>query len=69
MAQDYQPINVPPAEPPKKNNTTLIVAIVVVVILLCCCCIGAVALYLYQNGDQIFGTGGAVIPRLLSMLI
>jgi hypothetical protein len=46
----------PMPEEPKKNNTGIIIAVVVVV-LLCCCCIGAIGLYwLWNNGDQLFGT-------------
>ncbi|HSB02826.1 MAG TPA: hypothetical protein VLE49_19410 [Anaerolineales bacterium] len=54
----------PVPEEPKKNNTALIIGIVAAV-LLCCCCLGIVGIYLYQNGDQIFGTG-ALLQQLLS---
>ncbi len=60
------PTPAPLPEEPKKNNNTLIIVIVVVV-LLCCCCAGAAGVYyLYQNGDQLFGTGS--LPLLLQTL-
>jgi hypothetical protein len=64
------PVNPAPApaplpEEPKKNNTALIIGIIAVV-LLCCCCLAAVGIYLYQNGDRIFGTG--YLPLLLQAL-
>ena len=54
----------PAPEEPKKNNTPLIIGIVVVV-LLCCCCLGIAGIYLYQNGDALFGTG-ALLQQFLS---
>lgn len=54
----------PMPEEPKKNNTALIIGIVAAV-LICCCCAGIILIYLYQNGDQIFGTG-ALLQQLLS---
>jgi CDP-diglyceride synthetase len=46
-----------PAAEPKKSRTGLIIG-VVIAILCCCCLIGSgLGYYLYQNGDQIFGTG------------
>jgi hypothetical protein len=54
----------PMPEEPKKNNTLLYVGIAAAV-LLCCCCLGIVLIYLYQNGDQIFGTG-ALLQQLLA---
>ncbi len=62
------PVNPAPApaplpEEPKKNNTVLYIVIGVVV--LCCCCVGLATLYyLYQNGDQIFGTGSLLLQAL-----
>ncbi len=44
-------------EPPKRSNTGIIVAVIVIAVLCLCCAVAAVAYYLYQNGDQIFGTG------------
>lgn len=59
-----EPMGVPPLEEPKKNNTKIIVA-VVVAILLCCCCVAiGSGVYLYQNGDEIFG-----LTRLASQFI
>lgn len=42
---------------PKSNKTGIIIAVVVVV--LCCCCLVTLGLgaYLWQNGDQLLGTG------------
>jgi hypothetical protein len=54
----------PMPEEPKKNNTLLYVGIAAAVLLLvCCCCV--ITVYLYQNGDRIFGTG-ALLQQLLA---
>jgi DNA-binding transcriptional regulator of glucitol operon len=51
---------------PKKNRTGIIIAVVVIV--LCCCCLvgGGLGYWLWQNGDNIFGTGatGALLNSL-----
>jgi hypothetical protein len=54
--------NYPPPEP-KKNNTGIIIA--VVALLLCCCCLvmGGFGYWLWQNGDQMLGTG-SLLPIL-----
>jgi hypothetical protein len=44
------PVQPPPA---KNNNRTIIIVVVVLLVLCCCCALGAAAIYLYQNGDQI----------------
>ena len=63
MTQDMSSAPSPMPEAPKKNNTWLIVAIVVIV--LCCCCAAAAgAYYLYQNGDQLLGTGVRLMQTL-----
>ncbi len=52
---------------PKNSNTWLIVIVVIVVLLCCCCVIGGgiyLTQYLWNNGDQIFGTG-ALISQLI----
>jgi len=42
---------------PKKNRTGIIIAVVVIV-LCCCCLIGAgLSYWLWQNGDNLIGTG------------
>ena len=51
---------------PKKNRTGIIIAVVVIVS--CCCCLVIVGLgsWLWQNGDNMFGTGatGALLNSL-----
>lgn len=44
------------AEP--KSNKTLIIVIVVALILCCCCLVfGGLGVWLWNNGDQLLGTG------------
>ena len=49
---------------PKKNRTVIIIA--VVAILLCCCCLGSgiAGYWLWNNGDSMLGTTGALINSL-----
>lgn len=58
------PTPTPMPEEPKKNNTTLIIVLVVLVVLCCCCLAAGSVYYLYQNGDQIFGTGAKLMQAL-----
>ncbi len=62
MNQDMS--SAPMPEQPKKSNTGLIIAVVVVVVLCLCCVAAGGAYYLYQNGDQIFGTGALLLQTL-----
>jgi hypothetical protein len=67
MSYPEYPESLPESEPKKKSNTTMIIAVVVVVVLCCCCLVGGgLGYYLYNNGDELFGTG-ALLP-LLSLL-
>ena len=50
-------MGIPPLEEPKKNNNKVIIAVVAVVLLCCCCVAIGAGVYLYQNGDSIFGLG------------
>jgi hypothetical protein len=59
-----QGMSSPMPEQPKKSNSGLIIAVVVIVLLCLCCILAGGAYYLYQNGDQLFGTG-ALILRVL----
>jgi hypothetical protein len=55
-----------PAAEPKKNRTGIIIA-VVVVILCCCCLIGSgLGYWLWNNGDQLLGTG-VLLPALATL--
>jgi hypothetical protein len=60
MPSTPAPTPLPMPEEPKKNNVWLIVGIVLVV-LCCCCLIAAAGVYLYQNGDRLFGTGALLL--------
>jgi hypothetical protein len=56
----------PLPEEPKKSRTGIIIAIVVIV-LCCCCLVGGVGGYwLWNNGDQLMGTG-ALLPVLAAL--
>ena len=52
-----------PETPKKKSNTPVIIAVIVVVVLCICCAVGG-GIYLYQNGDKIFGTGLLLMQSL-----
>jgi flagellar basal body-associated protein FliL len=56
-----------PAPEPKKSNTTMIIIVVVVVLLLCCCC--ALAVVLWQYGDQIMFQLESLTQALFHLLI
>jgi hypothetical protein len=60
----YTPQPIP--EEPKKNRTGLIITIVLVV--LCCCCLigGGLGYWLWNNGDQLLGTG-ALLHSLIAL--
>jgi hypothetical protein len=69
MDQDFgtpiPPLDSMPAQPQKKNNTVLIIVIVLVV--LCCCCVvvgGGLGYWLYNNGDDLLNSMGALLPML-----
>ena len=66
--QDYGTPIPPVEEPPKKSNNTVLIIVIVVLIVLCCCCVlaGGAGFYLWNNGDQIFGTGLNIPLWLLS---
>lgn len=50
---------------PKDKKVWVIVAVVLVV--LCCCCVvaGAAGVYLWNNGDKIFGLASNFVPNLI----
>jgi hypothetical protein len=50
----------PVLETPKKNNTVLIVVIVVVVLCCCCAVFGGAGWYLWNNGDALLNSMGAI---------
>ena len=54
-------------EPQQKNNTVLIIAIVLVVLLfLCCCCVvESFAIWLWNNGDEIFNLTSQILIQTL----
>lgn len=54
----------PMPQEPKKGNTPIIIAVVVVVVLCLCCAIIGGGYYLYQNGDNLFGTGLQLMQSL-----
>ncbi len=62
MEQNVQ--STPAPQAPKKSNTPLIIAVIVIVILCICCLAAAGIYYLYQNGDQLFGTGSLLLNSL-----
>ncbi len=64
MNQDMSSAPAPMPDQPKKSNTGLIIAIVVIVVLCICCLAGGAIYYLYQNGDQLFGTGTLLLNAL-----
>lgn len=49
-------MGIPPLEEPKKDNKKMIIIVVVAIVVLCCCCasIGS-GVYLWNNGDSLFG--------------
>jgi hypothetical protein len=51
---------------PKSNKTGIIIAVVLVV--LCCCCVvfGGLGYWLWNNGDQLLGTG-ALLQTLTAL--
>lgn len=55
-----------PVAQPKSNKTVIIVVVVAVV--LCCCCLVTAGLgaWLWNNGDQLLGTG-ALLPQLAAL--
>ena len=55
-----------PAPEPKSNRTMIIVVVVLVV--LCCCCVigGGLGYWLWNNGDQLMGTG-ALLSTLTAL--
>ena len=64
MNQDMSSAPSPMPEQPKRSNTPLIIAVVLIVVLcICCLAVGGIY-YLYQNGDQLFGTGGLLLSVL-----
>ncbi len=56
----------PPAPANKSNRTVIIV--VVVLLVLCCCCVifGGLGYWLWNNGDEMFGTG-ALLSQLVAL--
>jgi hypothetical protein len=53
------------AEP--KSNRTIIIVVVVLVVLCCCCIIGSgLGYWLWNNGDDLLGTG-ALLPALAAL--
>ncbi len=57
MNQEMPSAPAPMPQEPKKSNTPMIIAVIVIVVLCLCCAVLGGGYYLYQNGDQIFGTG------------
>jgi hypothetical protein len=57
-------------EAPKNNQRTIIIIVVIAVILLCCCCpaVSYGLYWLWNNGDQLLGTTGQVLPLALMAL-
>lgn len=56
----------PPVAEPKSNRTMIIV--VVVLLVLCCCCVifGGLGYWLWNNGDELLGTG-ALLSKLIAL--
>jgi hypothetical protein len=57
---------VSPVEEKPKSNTGLIIAIVVIVVLCCCCAVAGGGWYLWNNGDQLFGS--SALLQLVKLL-
>ena len=56
-----------PSAPEQKSNRTGIIIAVVLVVLCCCCLIGTgLGYWLWNNGDQLLGTG-ALLPALAAL--
>lgn len=71
IAEPTPPTPPPPAAPvppalPEKKKTNVWVIVLIVVVVLCCLCLilGALLVYLYQYGDQIFGLTQIIRPAL-----
>jgi flagellar basal body-associated protein FliL len=53
-------------QPPKKSGLQWWVILIIVLVVLCCCCVVVVGVYLWYNGDAIFGNQfSQVLTRLL----
>lgn len=61
------PKSPPPAQKSSAGNRTLVIVLIVLLVLCCCCLCIASVIYLWQNGDQIFGTS-ALVRALLAAL-
>jgi len=48
---------VPPMDAPKKKSRSVLLIIVIVLLVLCCLCVvvPSIGVYLWNNGDQLFG--------------
>ncbi len=65
MPSTPEPAPLPIVEEPKKNNNNIWLIVGIVLVVLCCCClIAAAGVYLYQNGDRLFGTGALLLSAL-----
>jgi hypothetical protein len=61
MAENFgtsygEPIS--PVEPPKPKNNTVLIVVIIVLVILCCCCVvfgGGGGIFLWNNGDALFG--------------
>lgn len=57
----------PPVAEPKNNSRTIIIVVVVLLVLCCCCVIfSGLGYWLWNNGDQMFGTG-ALLNKLAAL--
>jgi len=71
MAQEFtnppEPVEqypTPTPPPPTRRSNTVWIIVAVVAVLLCCCCLVALAIVLYQNGDQWFDLTWQSLPSL-----
>ncbi len=56
------------AQPPRSSRNIWIIMIVVLV-LLCCCCLAIIAVWLWNNGDQILNQFNSFVPAALQALV
>ena len=53
-------ISNPMTDGPKKNNTMIIIVVIVVVLCLCCVALGG-GYWLWNNGDRLLQSSGAIL--------